>query len=216
METKNRSHISVILDRSGSMATIKDDIISGFNTFLNSQKKLSSDCTFTLIQFDSVNPYEVIYDFRPISEVAELNEKTFVPRGTTPLLDCIGRGIKDIESKLASNTSEKIERIFFVIITDGKENSSREFKKDDIVKLIEEKQSKDKWEFIFLSTDLEAISDAHSYGFNQAATAHFNKNPESVRYMMNKLSHSMLKARADFSYKISFKDFDDQLKEDDK
>lgn len=156
----------------------------------------------------------MIYDFRPISEVAELNEKTFVPRGLTPLLDCIGRGIKDIESKLASNTSEKIERIFFVIITDGKENSSREFRKADIVKLIEEKQSKDKWEFIFLSTDLEAISDAHSYGFKVEATAHFNKNPKSVRNMIYKLSHSILNAREDFSYKISFKDFYDQLKED--
>lgn len=215
METNNRSHITVILDRSGSMATIKDDIIAGFNSFLNSQKKLLSDCTFTLIQFDTVNPYEIIYDFKPISEVDGLNDNIFVPRGGTPLLDCIGRAIQDIGLKLTSNESKKVDKIFFVIITDGQENSSREFIKDDIVKLIKEKQSKDKWEFIFLSADLEAISDAYSYGINQEASALFYKNSKSIDLIMNKLSDEMLKARSEESYKIRFKESDNQLFKDD-
>jgi hypothetical protein len=95
------THLAVILDRTGSMESIRDDTIGGFNVFLNEQKQQPSKATLTLVQFDSQDPYEVIHQVKPIKEVPELTKETYVPRATTPLLDAIGRGINDLEKCLA-------------------------------------------------------------------------------------------------------------------
>lgn len=74
------THITVILDRTGSMESIRDDTIGGFNVFLGRQKVEPGTATLTLVQFDSQDPYEVIYRFRPIDEIPELTRETYVPR----------------------------------------------------------------------------------------------------------------------------------------
>ena len=71
------THISVILDRSGSMESIRDDTIGGFNTFMESQRSEPGTATLTLVQFDTQDPYEVIHRFKPIQEVPELDHKTY-------------------------------------------------------------------------------------------------------------------------------------------
>ena len=97
------THIAVILDRTGSMESIRDDTIGGFNAFLNEQKQQPSKATLTLVQFDSQDPYEVIHQVKTIKEVPELTKETYVPRATTPLLDAIGRGINDLEKCLCGH-----------------------------------------------------------------------------------------------------------------
>ena len=89
---KDYTHISIILDRTGSMETIRDDTIGGFNTFLNDQKKQPGIATMTLVQFDTVDPYEIIHKFKPIQEVPELTHETYIPRASTPLIRCDGTG----------------------------------------------------------------------------------------------------------------------------
>ena len=203
----NLTHITVILDRSGSMQTIKSDIIGGFNTFLKEQKEVQTKSTFTLIQFDTVNHYEIVHNFKPISEIPELTDKTFVPRGGTPLLDCLGRGINDLSEQISKLPEDKKpDRIFFVVITDGHENSSTEFHKEDIVKLIDKKKSKDKWEFLFLSADLQAISDARHFGINQTNVFVFRKDAKEVNKMWENLSYKLSLAREDYNYKIDLND----------
>ena len=137
------THISVILDRTGSMETIRDDTIGGFNAFLNEQKSAAGYATMTLVQFDSQDPYEVLHKFAPVTAVTELTRSTFVPRASTPLLDAIGRGVNDLEQSL-SQMPEAVRpsRVVMVVITDGQENASREFRKDQIAKMIAEKQEK--------------------------------------------------------------------------
>lgn len=203
----NLTHITVILDRSGSMQTIKSDIIGGFNTFLKDQKEVQTKSTFTLIQFDTVNHYEIVHNFKPISEIPELTDKTFVPRGGTPLLDCLGRGINDLSEQISKLPEDKKpDRIFFVVITDGHENSSTEFHKEDIVKLIDKKKSEDKWEFLFLSADLQAISDARHFGINQTNVFVFRKDAKEVNKMWENLSYKLSLAREDYNYKIDLND----------
>lgn len=203
----NLTHITVILDRSGSMQTIKSDIIGGFNTFLKEQKEVQTKSTFTLIQFDTVNHYEIVHNFKPISEIPELTDKTFVPRGGTPLLDCLGRGINDLSEQISKLPEDKKpDRIFFVVITDGHENSSTEFHKEDIVKLIDKKKSEDKWEFLFLSADLQAISDARHFGINQTNVFVFRKDAKEVNKMWENLSYKLSLAREDYNYKIDLND----------
>lgn len=207
----NLAHITVILDRSGSMQSIKSDIIGGFNTFLKQQKEVRGKATLTLVQFDTGNPYEVVHNYRPLQEIPELNDKTFVPRGGTPLLDCLGRGINYLSEHINKlNDDQKPDKVFFVIITDGQENSSREFRKEDIVKLIDEKKNKDKWEFLFLSADLDAIGDARLYGINQTNVYVFNKDTKAVNKMWENLSASMSKARIYRTYKIDLSNDEEQ------
>ncbi len=75
------THVSVILDRSGSMESIRDDIIGGFNAFVNEQKSQPGTATLTLVQFDTQDPYEIVYRFTPIHFVDKLDRATYVPQG---------------------------------------------------------------------------------------------------------------------------------------
>lgn len=175
------THISIILDRTGSMKNIKDDTIGGFNCFLKEQKGLPGKATLTLVQFDSKEPYEIIHHMKPVREVPELDEKTFVPRANTPLLDAIGRGICDLEYCLGDIEKNALpDIIVIVIITDGHENSSREFTKAQIAGMIEEKKLKN-WQFLFLGADMESIGDAVEYGFSRDRTMAFPKTNEGTR-----------------------------------
>jgi len=171
------THIAVILDRTGSMEAIRDDTIGGFNAFLQQQKAEPGFATLTLVQFDSQDPYEVIHHFKPIAEVPELTRETYVPRASTPLLDAMGRGINDLENSLSKlGEADRPARVLMVVVTDGQENASREFRKEQIEKMIKEKTEKDGWQFVFLSADLAAIHDAHAVGVDPSASLLYEKS----------------------------------------
>ena len=185
---KKTTHVSVILDRSGSMQQIKDDIIGGFNAFLTEQKKTKNKMTLTLVQFDDQGPYDVIYDMLPITKVPTLTNKAYTPRGMTPLLDCIGKGITELETQRVNMARKtRPENVVVVIITDGQENSSKEFKKDQIAKMIKDKQDLG-WQFVFLSADLNSIGDAHAYGFAGAATMAYDATAKGTGNMFRSLA----------------------------
>ena len=149
-----RSHITVLLDRTGSMQEIREDVIGGFNAFLMQQQAAPDPATFTLVQFDSQAPYEVLHAAVPIAAVSPLTLEQYVPRATTPLYDAMGRGILDLEVKLAAMPDvERPTKVIFVVVTDGMENASREFDHARVTGLIEAKKSLG-WDFVFLSADL--------------------------------------------------------------
>jgi len=203
------THIAVILDRTGSMETIRDDTIGGFNTFLNAQKGAPGLASLTLVQFDSQDPYEIVYHFKALAEVPELTRETFVPRANTPLLDAIGRGINDLEKSLADKTeAERPSRVVMVLITDGQENASREFRKDQIEKMIKEKQEKAAWQFVFLSADLDAIGDALASGVRAASTLAHDKDSRGVGAAWAALSRSVSDYRSGNKEDVSFSDED--------
>ena len=173
------THITVILDRTGSMESIRDDTIGGFNAFLNSQKAEPGTATLTLVQFDSQDPYEVIHRFRPIDEVPELTRETYVPRAGTPLFDALGRGINDLEHSLSElEEGARPSKVVFAVVTDGQEDSSREFRKAQIESMIKEKSERDNWQFVFLSADLAAINDATDVGIHIDSVLLFARNSE--------------------------------------
>ncbi len=171
------THITVILDRTGSMESIRDDTIGGFNAFLKKQKAESGTATLTLVQFDTKDPYEVIHRFKPIKAVPNLNRKTYVPRAGTPLLDAIGHGINDLDKSIADlKEKNRPSKVIVVVVTDGQENSSREFRKDQIEKMVKEKTKKNSWQFVFLSADLAAIGDAIAVGIHPDAVLLYEKS----------------------------------------
>ena len=91
--------ITIVLDRSGSMAAVADDTIGGFNQFLLDQKRAPGDGVLTLVQFD--NEYEFVHTARPLAEVPPLSPATFVPRGSTALLDAINRAMGETHERIA-------------------------------------------------------------------------------------------------------------------
>ncbi|MEM9446708.1 MAG: vWA domain-containing protein [Verrucomicrobiota bacterium] len=187
----NSTHISILLDRSGSMDSIREDTIGGFNQFLDDQRDNSTDATLSFVQFDSSDSYEVIYDFQDLAGVSDLDRNDFVPRGGTPLLDAIGRSINDLEADLdALSEDERPEKVVMAIITDGRENSSFEFTKTEIESMIDEKQDEDDWQFVFLSSDLSAIGEAQILGFQPFGVLKYENTSEGVSSGWSNLSNS--------------------------
>lgn len=191
------THITVILDRSGSMSSIADDVIGGFNTFVQAQREAPGEATLSLVQFDTVDAYEVVYSMTPIGDVRPLTRAAFVPRGGTPLLDAMGRGILELEGILAGmDTADRPAKVVMLFVTDGQENSSREFSKSQVVKMVGEKQSgAAPWEMVFMSADLGAIDEAGGLQFQARARLAFDANSAGVRGAFSSFSAACLRAR---------------------
>ena len=94
------AQITMILDRSGSMSSVLRPTIDGFNEFVEGQKNVPGDANVTLIQFDTENPWEVVFEDKPVKKAPKLTSETYVPRGGTPLNDAIGRTIVDLGNRL--------------------------------------------------------------------------------------------------------------------
>jgi hypothetical protein len=165
-----------LLDRSGSMETCWDDTIGGFNSFVSDQKATGG--TLTLIQFD--HEYQVTCERNEIDDVTPLTRETYKPRGSTALLDAIGRLIKDWKG--TSNPS-------VVILTDGQENASHKFTKSHIKDLIEQK-TKDGWTFAYLGANQDAFAEAGSIGIAPVCTMNYdvNRTPDAMRVLSAAMS----------------------------
>jgi len=158
------------------MESCWDDTIGGFNSFVNDQKQFGG--TLTLIQFD--HEYQMAYERTKIDEVAPLCRKTYRPRGSTALLDAIGRLIKDWKG--SSNPS-------VVILTDGQENASHKFTKAHIKDLIEQK-TKEGWTFAYLGANQDAFAEAGSIGIAPGCTMNYdaNRTPDAMRVLSAAMS----------------------------
>jgi hypothetical protein len=178
---KEQTHITFLLDRTGSMSVVKADTIKGFNAFLKEQQLLEGSATMLLAQFDSTDPFEIIEDFVDIKKVKKLNNKTFIPRNSTPLYDSIAKSINYTEATINNmKRKERPNTVIVAILTDGRENDSKEFNREYVRKLIEKKNS-DGWQFIFLSADLESIKDAKFFGIHESNTVRFTNDSGGIK-----------------------------------
>lgn len=161
--------ITMVVDRSGSMSSIKTDAEGGINTFVESQKTATGEALLTLVQFD--NEYEFVHSGVPIHSVPEYK---LVPRGSTALLDAVGRAINETGSRLAAmEESQRPGLVLFVIVTDGAENSSKEFTLEQIRTMIEHQQSVYSWQFTFLAANQDAFAAGRSIGIREECTGGF-------------------------------------------
>ena len=167
-----------ILDRSGSMEACIDDTIGGFNAFVRDQVPFGG--TLTLVLFD--HEYTPVYTCKPIAEVEPLTRETFKPRGATALLDAIGRAVKEVRTQTIPTV---------VILTDGQENSSREYTKAHVKDLIEERQ-RNGWTFVYLGANQDAFAEAGSIGIAPATTMNYDvrRTPEAFATLSAALSHA--------------------------
>jgi len=159
------SDIVVLLDRSGSMMKIRDDAIGGFNGFIEDQKAVPGEAVVTLVQFDTQDPHEVVYGRTSLGEVPELTGDTYMPRASTPLYDALAFTIDHIGGILDKlPEEEKPEHVVFAILTDGLENSSREYDKAAVFARVSHQQEKWGWKFIYLGANQDAMVEAAFLG----------------------------------------------------
>lgn len=194
---KQLCDISIVLDRSGSMASVRDGTIEAFNAFLKKQAEDPYPTTVSPHQFDDV--YETVYAGRPAKEAPELTRLTFEPRGSTALLDAIGRTIDQTGQRLASlPESDRPDKVLVVILTDGQENASREYTKQAVLDRIRHQEDKYAWTFVFLGAGIDAIATAASFGIGANNALRYANDPAGWRQGFDALAvgTSNLKCRA--------------------
>ena len=153
MTNPNLTHLYFLLDRSGSMHSIRKETIGGYNAFMDEQREQEGDCRVTLAQFD--NEYEVVYSGLPIADVPGL---VLEPRGATALLDAIGRLVGDAGARLAALPEDQRPGTVIVgIMTDGHENASCEWTHPAIKALVEHQTKTYSWEFLYMGADQDAV-----------------------------------------------------------
>jgi hypothetical protein len=176
MTDPRRTLIAVLLDRSGSMETIKSDTEGGFNAFIDGQRGQAGDVRVTLAQFDT--HYDVVYANRPVREVPPLDLQ---PRGMTALYDALGRLITDVGAELATRPEqERPGSVVIVMLTDGHENSSREWTHEAVSAAIRRQESEYSWDFLFLGANMDAVAIGEQLGFQRDKSITYQPSSEGV------------------------------------
>lgn len=197
-----KTELILLVDRSGSMESIKANTEKAFNDFLEQQKKLPDQCNVTLIKFD--DQYEKVYESKPIDKVGEV---TIEPRGWTALLDALGKTINSVEQRfLSASAEESPDNVIFVVLSDGAENNSKEYDGPTIKKLIQDKTAIQNWKFVYFGTNQDAIGTATKLGFEASKALNFAATSEGLIGTSSVLHRSVTSYRSGHNYSMSAED----------
>lgn len=175
-----------LIDRSGSMYGCEEDTIGGFNSFIEREAEKGLKTNVTTILF--AHNYEVLYRRKDINDVEKLTHDVYRVGGSTALMDAIGRTITSMERKIKN-------RVLFVIMTDGYENSSREYSKSQISKMIADHE----WEFIYIGADIDSYSEAGHMGIRKSRVANYEKSARGVERLYSSVENAAYCLRNDMS-----------------
>jgi len=186
----NLTELVFILDRSGSMGGLESDTIGGFNSMLAKQQKEPGECRITTVLFD--NEYELLHDRIDIKAVSPISQREYFVRGSTALLDAVGKSIEKI-GNAQKNTAEEYRagKVLFVITTDGMENASRSFSYDKIKEMIQGQKSEYAWEFIFLGANIDAVEVANRFGIERSHAQNFHNDRAGIQLNYEVLSQAV-------------------------
>ncbi len=189
----NLTEIIFLLDRSGSMEGLEKDTIGGFNAFIEKQRQLEGETIVTAVLFD--DKYKILWNGIE-AQKARLTEKEYYVRGSTALLDAVGKTIIDVGYRL-SNTSEdkRPGKVIFVITTDGMENASREFTYKKVKELITHQKEKYNWEFIFLGANMDAVEEGGNFGICRNNSFNFAATNDGVERMFSMVCETVAQMR---------------------
>jgi Mg-chelatase subunit ChlD len=198
MEKKHQVHNLIILDESGSMSSIKNTIIQGFNELVQTiqgiEKQFPEQEHFvSFVSFNSLGQ-KLLHFIDPASTLKQIDDKSYNPDAMTPLFDAMGFSINKLKQSLQGQTNYNV---LVTILTDGEENDSKEFSGSDIKKLVEELKQ-NRWTFTYIGTDHDVEKIAISLSINN--TMVFEKNEADIKKMFMKEQS----ARANYSKKIRF------------
>lgn len=181
-----------VIDKSGSMGGMENEVITGFNQQLNTLKDLKQelpeqDFIVSLTFFDDV--LQNVVSFGEVEQLLPLNRNIYRPNGSTALLDAIGKSVRDIQEKYAGLIAYQKASVVMVILTDGHENSSRYYTYHVIASMIKELEQTGQWTFNFMGADLDAIHTSRMLNIKTENTVSFDKS--DYNNVMDKMSHSM-------------------------
>ena len=171
---KEEMNVVFLLDRSGSMHGTESDTIGGYNSYIQSIKQ--NNANITTILFD--DQYEILTKNTKVSQIKKLTNKEYYTRGSTALLDAIGKSISYMDEL-------NKKKVIFIITTDGYENASTKYTKEEIKKLI---KIHDNWEFIYIGADIDSYAEASSLGINKSNIANYDKSKKGISKMFGAVS----------------------------
>ncbi len=202
------THISIVLDQSGTMASILHETIAGYNKFLTAQQLEPGHATITLRTFSN-SPHESWCEFWPVKTAPFLGIDNYVPGGMTALYDAVGLTIKETGERLRSLLpDQRPARVIFVIITDGQENHSRVYNYAQIAEMIAHQTHTYKWEFIFLAANQDAMKIADSMNIDRGKTMTFGANSVGTVSAYHSLADKIRSYRTGEAQGCSFDDAD--------
>ncbi len=189
------TEIISLVDRSGSMQSILDDAIGGFNTFLTAQQRQPSEAELSLILFD--HEYQIVHQAVDIQQVEPLNQDTYVPRGSIALLDAVGKTIDAVGERLAATPeSEKPAQVIISILTDGYENASQTYSKPKVAEMIQHQTEKYNWAFEFQAANMDAFAAAKELSIAPDRVVQFEATSEGVREAFDQQSQRISAMRS--------------------
>jgi len=184
--------LALLVDRSGSMQSVKDDAEGAIAAFLEAQRAVPGRCLVRLSDFDT--EYREVYPMTPIADVPAYSLE---PRGGTALLDGIGRLVTGLGAELAAMPEpERPGTVIVVVQTDGQENSSREWDLKGINALITQQREQYSWDFVFLGAGPGAIQTAESYGFAAGSAIAYTASGAGTRSVVAAAAGYVSRARS--------------------
>jgi len=204
----NSTNITIVLDKSGSMEPIRQDTIGGFNRFLEEQQKVPGEATLTTVFFD--------HEYRPksstpIKSFRTLTAEDYAPQGNTCLYGAVGCAMRETGERLkALGEEQRPEKVIFVIITDGEENSShkhewsRSHNADTVKADIERQQNTYKWQFVFIGANQDAILNASRMGIHTANAMNYTDNAEGTHKLYASMSANVRSFRTGTARNMSW------------
>ena len=192
---KNLTELVFILDRSGSMSGLENDTIGGFNAMIEKQKREAGEAYVSTVLFD--NHREVIHDRVDIQKVEPMNREQYYVRGSTALLDAVGKSIRHIANvHKYAREEDRPEKTLFIITTDGMENASHEYSYERVRKMIEHEKDKYGWEFIFLGANIDAAKEAARFGIDESRAANYHADSVGTAVIYEAMSEAVCSVRA--------------------
>jgi hypothetical protein len=177
---ENLTQIVLVVGESGSMSDIKQDVIGSFNDFIKEQRKVEGQAYCFLTKFNT--KIEKVYENQSIQDVPMLNEQTYRPQDWTRLYDAVGHTIDNVKDRIkVLPENEKPAKVIFVILTDGKENRSRDFNKTQVFEKIAKREKKG-WVFIYLGANQNAMEEGGKIGIDKGRTTTWTADADGIRY----------------------------------
>lgn len=205
------TEIAYILDRSGSMNEMQEAAVSAFNDFLAAQLTVPGQARLTLVQFDDA--YEVPVAGRYLPDVPELSAATYTPRGSTALLDAIGRTIQETDRRVeAMAEADKPAKVILAVFTDGFENASKQFTSTTISDLIRRYRDEKGWEFLFLAANQDAIATASQMRMDVSLSASVDYSFSSIKSTGSAMARKVRASRLRTSGQMDAQALEDEAK----
>ena len=201
---KDLTELVFIIDRSGSMSGLESDTIGGFNSMIRKQKQAEGEALISTVLFDNVS--EVLHDRVNVKDIQSMTEHDYTVRGTTALIDAIGKAIHHIGNVHKYARQEDVpEHTMFVITTDGMENASRYYSSDKVKKMIERQKVKYGWEFLFLGANIDAVETASHFGIGADRAVNYNCDSEGTALNYEVVSDAICSVRCSAPLKADWK-----------